>query len=245
MVSLSPGASEVALEYLSEVPLVGRTASDNFPPNVNRIQIVMNGTKPDIEAILLTNADTVLYDPATTGSGDLEKLKQHNLNVIPIGGDTVEDFEHSLYVAGAATGTETNVSDFVQSEIEGKIAAASVQNSPTVAFLMPGQGSEHMIDGTNSFLGDLLKRVGAKPVGPDSKHFVNLSVEELTKDDPDVIFVAGNPDPVAGDPRLAGLKAVKLKHVYGLNEDIALREGSRVPDLAKAIGECLRAAAKH
>jgi ABC-type Fe3+-hydroxamate transport system substrate-binding protein len=144
----------------------------------------------------------------------------------------------------SATGDESNVNDYIQTDIEGKIAAAKVTNSPTVAFLMPGEGSEHMIDGTNSFLGDMLKRIGAKPMGPDGNRFVTLNVEDLIKDNPDVIMVAGDPHQIANDPRLASLKAVKSKNVYGINPDIALREGARVPDLATGMGEILNRAAK-
>ncbi len=246
--SLSPGASEIASLYLYSARLVGRTASDDYPQSVQSVPVIMSGTKPNIEDILDSGAEGILYDPATTNPADLGKLKDHGIELIPVGGDTVTDFEHSVYGAASATGDETNVNDYIQTEIEAKISAAKVTNSPTVAFLMPGQGSEHMIDGTNSFLGDMLKRIGAKPVGPDTKHFVTLNVEELIKDNPDVIMVASksaaDPRQIANDPRLAGLKAVKSKHVYGVSQDIALREGARVPDLAKAIGEILSMAAK-
>lgn len=244
LASLSPGATEIAMQYLYSARLVGRTASDDYPMSVERVPVVMNGTKPNIEDILDSGAEALLYDPATTNPADLEKLKDKGIELIPIGGDTVTDFEHSVYGAASATGDESTVNDYIQTDIEGKIAAAKVTNSPTVAFLMPGQGSEHMIDGTNSFLGDVLKRIGAKPVGPDTKHFVTLNVEDLIKDNPDVIMVAGKPQQIADDPRLAGLKAVKSKHVYGVNPDIALREGARVPALATAMGEILRLAAK-
>jgi ABC-type Fe3+-hydroxamate transport system substrate-binding protein len=237
-VSLCPSTTELAQVYLS-IPVVGRAQSDDHPSSVANIQVVMDGVHPNVEAILQTGADGVLYDPALIGKADLDKLSQHHLVLIPIGGNSLESFEKSLYQAADLARAQTNTEDYIDNQITANLQAAAVKNSPTVALLMAGQGSEHMIDGTDSFQADILKKIGAKPVGPDAKMFVPLNVEELTKDNPDVILVAGAPDPIANDPRLAGLKAVKSKHVYGLKPDIALREGGHIPDLIKGMGEAI------
>jgi iron complex transport system substrate-binding protein len=237
-VSLSPGATELALVYLN-VDLVGRTASDDYPPKVKFLPVVMSGTKPNFEAISASGADTVFYDPALFSQSDLDKLKSHGLQMIPIGGDTIDDFIKTVYAAAAATGAETNTDPMVQNILR-KLDNEKVSNSPKVAFVMPGQGSEHMIAGVNSFQGDILRRVGTVPVGPDSKHFVPMNVEQFVKDDPSIILTAGAPNEIASDPRLAGVSAVKSKHVYGISQDLALREGARVPDFIEAIGDALR-----
>jgi len=227
-----------------KVKLVGRTGSDDFPGTALSVPIVMNGTKPDIEAIEGSGAQAAYYDPALMNPADLDKLKQHNITLIPIGGDNLDEFVRSVYAAAAMSGAETNTNEYVQNYIYGKLASSTVPGSPTVAFILPGQGSEHMIAGTNSFQADILRRLGSKPVGPDAKIFVPMNVEQLIKDEPQVILVAGDPSLIVKDPRLAGLKAVKQNRVYGMRQDIALREGARVPDFIQAAGEALNLAVK-
>src|SRR5437764_1359671 len=90
--------------------------------------------------------------------------------------------QNTTYVGGKS------VSDYVDNIYKNLHEAKTAAGTPSqkVALIMPGGGSEHMIAGTDSFQADCLKQVGATPVGPKGKIFVNVNVEDLLKQDPDV-----------------------------------------------------------
>jgi ABC-type Fe3+-hydroxamate transport system substrate-binding protein len=222
--------------------LVGRGESDNFPGNVTSYPVVMNGLHPDYEAISKSGADAVLYDNQTINPADIAKLKQMNLITLGVGGSSYDAYKQSLYEAGSWLAAETLVNDYIQGQIDRNISQAKAivgTKKTTVAVVMPGKGSEHMIVGTNSFLADMLRRIGATPVGPYADKFVKLNAEEFIKENPDVILVAGHPDALAKDPRLAGVPAIKNNRMAGLFTDVVLREGSRVDQLVQDMGNAI------
>ncbi|HEY3782005.1 MAG TPA: helical backbone metal receptor [Fimbriimonadaceae bacterium] len=241
VVSLSPNTSELAIMTL-QVSLVGRGESDNFPANVKSYPVVMNGVHPDYEAIAKSNADGVLYDNQTISPADIAKLNQMKLVTIGVGGTSYDAYKKSLYEAAALLRAESSVNDYIQGQIDRNIAQAKAiigTKKTTVAVIMPGTGTEHMIAGANSFIADLLRHIGATPMGPDADKYVKLNAEDFIKENPDVILVVGAPDSFASDPRFASMPAVKDKRLAGLDPDIALREGSRVDQLVQDMGNAI------
>jgi ABC-type Fe3+-hydroxamate transport system substrate-binding protein len=239
-VSLSPSSTEIAGNYLG-LTLEGRTASCNFPPNVRSLPIIMKGVKPDYEKIAAMRPDVALYDSTLFNASDLAKFKELNIDTLATGGDTLDDFVVFLYKAGAACGSETQISDYVDS-INKALNTANTNlrgKSVRVAIILPGSGSEHMIAGTDGFLGDIIKRIGAQLVGPKGKIFQTMNVETFLHDDPQVILVAGDPKPIVSDSRLQGVSAVKDRKLYGLIQDLVVREGGRVDLLVNDIGVAL------
>lgn len=233
-VSLSPGATELAVSYL-QLQLLGRTASCDFPPGaVEGKPIIMKGVKPDYEAIaaLRPRPDVVLYDPAIIPKADIDKFKSLNIDTLAIGGSTIDEYVTSLYDAAGFTGSETSVAPYIDHIRDAEVAAKTSADKPLkLAIIMPGDGTEHMIAGTEGFLGDVVRHLGAIPVGPKSKQFEKLNIESIIADDPDVIVIPGAGDKIVADPRFKMVHALQLKNVYGLDPDILLREGARVNSL--------------
>lgn len=238
VVSLSPGCTEIASATFARI-IAGRTASCNMPERVKEAPIVMKGVKPDYEKIASLKPDVVLYDPELFAESDIAKFKELGIPTMPIGGNTIDEFIDTIYEFGRHTGSEELGSKLVDQIEQTRInALASPPNPPvTVTLVLPGVGTEHMAAGTESFWADVVKAGGGKPVGPSGTKYVPISAEWLLKADPELIVTAGAPDPILKDPRLASLRAVKKKHVYGTNPDIVLRRGNYVDKYIKRISE--------
>jgi len=237
-VSLSPSTTEIA-EMNLHITLEGRTASCDFPDDVKRLPVVMTGLKPDYEKIVKLRPDVVLYDPTLFSPTDLAKFKELGIPTIGIGGYSLDEFVKSLYAAAAACAAETQVSEYVD-RINKNVDNASgnaPKTAPRTIALMPGTGGEHMILGTDSFLGDIIKKCGGNLIGPKAHGFQPMNAESVLKEDPQVIIVAGDPKAVLDDPRLQNTTAVKKRNIFGLKPNLALREGGQVQLLVNDVAE--------
>lgn len=243
IVSLSPGTTEIALQYGTARAVVGRTASDDFPAfQVAKIPIVAS-VKPDYEKIAEIKPDLILYDSLLYNDQDVAKIKAIGADLFVISANTVDEFITELYKYGSLVAGETNVSTYVdrilaaRSSAQGDAAGTKIK----VAVIMPGQGSEHMIAGTDSFVADLVRAAGAEPVGPKADRFVNLSPEFLVSQNPDIIISSGNGAAILADARLATVTAVKNRRVIAVKPDVLLRRGSRVDKMIDAFHEAFGA----
>lgn len=241
-VSLSPSTSEIVGLKATNVQLVGRTASCNFPSHITAAKVVLNGTKPNYEQIVALQPDAVLYDPALFSEVDLAKFKELGIETFGIGENTVDGFIRRLYEFGAKFSAEVSMMDYV-GDIERAIStatAAAPKPAPTVAIMMPDPRGAHYIAGVDSFVADVVRKAGGSPVGPQSKKFELASIEALVTWNPDLIICSPKYEDIANDPRLQGIKAIiDLKAgkaaIAQISPDLLLRQGSRVELLIKNV----------
>lgn len=243
--SLSPGTTEIVASKLITAQLYGRTESCNWPPSVTNfsppIPVVMNGIKPNYEQIAGLRPDLVIYDGALFSQQDIDKFKDLNITTFKIDANTLEEFYTQLYRLGTATHNESNINDYVNAmrlaEERGRVP---IEPKPKAAIIMPGQGSEHYLAGTESFQADMVRKCGADVVGPKGTTFMPANVEELVSMNPDVIISAGDPTPLTKDPRLQSISAIKSKRVFSFNADVIARRGARVDRVMGQIIDMLR-----
>lgn len=221
---------------------MGRTASCDYPEPAKTVPVVMNGVKPNYEAIAGMKPDLVLYDKDLFSDADLAKFKELNIETLDLGGNTLEQFQESLMALGARVGVETAASEMADKifKTAADRKANAPQVPPKVAILLPGNGTDPLINGTEGFLADCVKEVGGEPVGPKAKGFVAINAEQFKALDPDLIVVGGDGTSIMKDPRFASIKAVKNKNVQSFgNQSILLRKGSRVDKLVDTLGKML------
>lgn len=243
-VSLSPSTSELLVAKMLGPQLVGRTASCDYPINVKTAPVVMNGVKPNFEAIRSQAPDIVIYDDQLIGEADAQKLKEIGFETFAFTADTVDEFVRQLYEFGALIGAESNIMDYV-AEVEGAAAKATAgrpPKAPKVVFLMPDQRGGHYIAGTKSLLADIVRLSGGELAGPESDRFELANVENLVSWNPDTIICTPNFEWIANDPRLQGMSAIqKFKAgeptLMVLQPDLALRRGARMNLLIELIAK--------
>lgn len=244
VVSLSPSSTEIAGIIFSR-EIIGRSESCDAPGTVKDKPVVMKGLKPDYEQIAKLKPDGVMYDPDLFQPSDIDKFKELGIATYPLGkGDTVDEFCEMIYDYGKYTLAETLGSDYVDRIMRERQTAMASAPKPavTMAVVMGGTGSEHMIVGKGSFIADVVRSGGAEPVGPEGRQFVTLNAESFIAMDPEIIIVSGQPDPVLYDPRFAQMRAIKNERVFGTNPNVVLRRGAyverfikRVSDLAQSV----------
>lgn len=250
VVSLSPSTSELGAMWLRS-DIIGRTSSCDYPPSVKDAPVIMQGTKPDFEKITSLRPDGVFYDISLFNQSDIDKFKQLNIPTLGLGGNSLEEFLKNLYIAGSATNNETLVSEYddtIHKEIEGAKLHLSGRHPKVAIVDATGSGSDYLIAGADGFQADILKQIGAVPVGPKSSLFVKLNPEELIAQNPDAIIVAGNTKDdlreadvkkLYNDPRLQNTTAWKNKSYYGLDAEMVERAGGRMHEYIRQLGNAL------
>ena len=251
LVSLSPSTTEIGAKLYNSIQLVGRTESCNYPPSMVGAVPVVAGVKPNYELIAAKKPSVIFLDSSLYSKADIEKIKGLGSAVMDFHTDSVKEFIQKIRECGTLVMGETEASDYadkIQNAVD-TAEASPLSPSPKAIVLTGGNGS-YLIDGTKSFQADVLRTVGATPVGPDGERFSNLNPETLLQLNPDYVFLATPGEKkedgekvingFRSDSRFANLKAVKENHVLGIPEDILLRAGGRVDILITALSKVLR-----
>lgn len=245
-ISLSPSTTE--LMSLMNSKLIGRTASDNFPHACLQVPVVAS-VKPNYELIAKLKPDAIILDASVYNGTDMAKLKELNVPILEVTGDTVDDYLKSLFTIASQMKSEMNVNEYaIQVRAARAAALGDAFTAPhNVALLMVSPNSNPMIAGTGSFYDDVIRSAGGTPVGPTGNQFTTIDPEALLKLNPDLIVVAaggGDYNILLKDPRFSGLAAVKDRHVVGVDPDLILRRGQRVQTaitmLHEAMGSLLK-----
>lgn len=246
IVSLSPGTTEIVEVNGDSSTLRGRTAADNYPPNMTgSIQVVAN-VKPDYEAIAQIRPDLIIYDKALYNDQDIAKLKGTGAELFAIDAQSVDDFIKQLYVLGSMIGWETRMDTYIQNIQNSESTAKADPYSPTpkVAIVLADPTGD-LICGADTFLGDVVKIAGGEIIGPKGSQFLPLNAEEFVADNPDVIITGGTKvgtvvnvesrDLLMKDPRFKTISAIKTGRVIAIDADVLERRGTRVDKLIDGI----------
>jgi iron complex transport system substrate-binding protein len=244
IVSLSPSTTEIIAQYGHFGTLRGRTQSCNHPESAVENVPIVAGVKPNYEQIAKINPDLIIYDATLYNEQDIAQIQAvgEQTDTFAMQAQTLDGYIEELYDLGTKLGTESLISGYVDKihAVRATTRAHVGDQGPTVAVIMSGAGGEHMIAGTRSFLADVMRHLGANPVGPDSQLFERLNAESLLVQNPEVLIVTGDFDAVARDPRLQSVAAIRNNRVADFrNQDVLLRRGSRVDTLIDALGRVL------
>ena len=238
IVSLSPNLTEI-IGNEDPTKLVGRTKACNYPADLKNAEYVCD-VKPNYELITKIAPQVIALDNSLFSEAEIAKLKQiPGVSVFVFDSSSLEKYNDSVTRLGTALGYELTFSERLDKIHTARVTYAGMAREPRVkiAMLMGGGAEPYYIAGTDSFQADVVRQIGAVAVAPQGKGYVTANLEFLLKENPDVIICAGPATAVLADTRLAQVKAVKEKRVFGLNEDIVLRAGVRVEQFVKAVGQ--------
>lgn len=229
VVSLSPSASEILGSTAFNIQFRGRTAACNFPPQVMTAPIVAQ-VKPDYEKVKEADPELVVYDASIYNEADIAQIEALGIDTFAFKAKTVDEFIAELRKLGTLLGNEMEVSTYIDKIEQAK--KQPMEPRHRVALILPGKSGEHLIAGTGSFHADVVRQVGAEPVGPTADKYVSISMEALIKLNPDMIVMSGEEADLnrfVADPRLRALPAVAKGKVRSfLPADLLTRMGYRV-----------------
>jgi len=231
--------TEILLDIGAGDRIVGVASSPDNPPEVADLPKVGPSYSPSVEAILALGPDLVLGAWGATRDG----LEAAGVTVLTTGWITgLPDIFKTIRTVGLAVGSAAEADKLIGRIAEEVVEIESkVLGLPPVraAFLyMSGPDTPPYAAGAGSIESELILRAGGTNVFADVTGFPQVSLEEVVKRDPQVIFT----DPAQvenfyGSKVLLGITAVEEKRVYGIKASAVT--STRVAEALAEMARCL------
>jgi iron complex transport system substrate-binding protein len=239
IVSLAPNITEIlfALDLGPNIAAVTRFC--DYPPQAASKEKIGGLIDPDLEKIKALRPDLVVG----YRGNPLEILRRMRELGLPLfaldAGETLDSLAVLIARVGQVTGRGKKAAALIRSLAEKRNGVrARLQRAasrPRAFLLLPGGGL--WTSGGQGYLNDLVKQAQAINVAAGiAKPWVEYGLEQIISDDPD-IFILLTPGPkefdqakrsLKADPRLAGLRAVRLDRFVFLDENKTSRFGPRL-----------------
>ena len=246
IISTAPANTEILFALGLGEKVVGVTTWCNYPKEATKKEKIGDFQNPNVEKILSLKPDLVV----ATGGIQIpvvEKLQQLGIPVYVIDPKTIEDVITAIYRIGYITGQEKNARDLGFSlklrisAVVSKVRKAS--QKPKVFFELWHEPL--MSVGPGSFVDDLIKKAGGINIAGGAKTaYPIFSLEELIKEDPDIIIGAASsmgagPSNIATRPGWLSLGAIRNGKVFTIDDDIVFRAGPRLVDALEIMAKYL------
>ena len=234
VVSATVSATNVLAELDAEVVGVP-TTTQTLPAQYADLPEVGQAMSPDLEIVASLEPDLFIMDSNFQASVE-ESLSQYGLNTFFFETGSYSDFVNSIKQLGVEINREDEAKKLVN-EIEASVTKALEKKgdqSPTVAVIF-GAGENFMLATDTSYLGDLVKTLGATNItskldGDMSSGYVQFSLEQILAQNPDYVlrFAHGNIEQTKkmfdeafdANDAYQELDAVKSGKVYDLDPTI-------------------------
>ncbi|NMS91156.1 ABC transporter substrate-binding protein [Clostridioides difficile] len=236
VVSATVAATQV-LDKL-DATLVGiPTTKSDLPEKYKDLPEVGQAMNPDLEIVASLKPDVFVVD--SMFKENVEKsMKEYNLDTFYFETGTYTKFLKSIESLGEKINKQSEAKKLID-ELEGveqSVVAKSQKQAkkPKVAILFGG-GNNFMLATKSSYLGDLVKTVGAENIADNltdnvESGYIQFSLEQILKENPDYIlrFAHGNieetkkafDDSFEKNPAWATLDAVKNGKVIDLDSSV-------------------------
>ncbi|SET05049.1 iron complex transport system substrate-binding protein [Salinibacillus kushneri] len=245
IISVIPSATEIIFGLDLGDKVVGVTDNDNYPEEVTEIESV-GGLELNTEKIISLEPDLVVAD---VNNGEaISQLREHGVNVLVLGAQSLEETYEDIQTVGKATGAVEKADEVVGSMKEDvESVKSAVQDIPdderkTVWIEV---GEELFSAGSGTFLNELVETAGGKNIISDQEGWPQVNEEEVIQANPDVIFltyasyVENAVQKVKDRESWKDITAIKDDQVYPLNSDITERAGPRITEGLQMIAENL------
>jgi iron complex transport system substrate-binding protein len=243
VVAMSP--SVVELMFAVGATPVGRPSSADYPPEAKAVPGFGTSYQPNYEEVANMKPDLLIAD-AVIDQGLIDQLSKLGAPVYALRITSFADVTRSLRVVGALTGNK-DAGEAAAKKLEAKLAEIKAKISgtgPSVLVLASVGPSQFVASKDSSYLGDLLKLLGARNLvtsEPDNFRFpgfTDYSPERIVEKNPDIVLALslggppGTPktsDALKSNPALSSISAVKAGRVYEVDPAIYLQSaGPRV-----------------
>jgi iron complex transport system substrate-binding protein len=241
IVSLAPNITEILFALDLDDEIVGVTRYCDYPEAAKRKEKIGGLVDPNLEMIKSLSPDLVIAfrgNPLRT----VERLKKLGFPVfvLNIGNDLgslfplLEKIGRVTHRKKEAAALVSRLNDRLDA-VRDRLSAVTVE--PRVFLALHGTGL--WTCGRESYLNDLIGTCRARNVASAiSKNWLHYSLEQLIRDDPEIIIVLARSIPEFEKARDRFLKDVRLRRVAAvrtgmvrfLDENVASRFGPRLAD---------------
>lgn len=250
IVSLAPSNTEILFAVGAGSQVVGRDEFSDYPESALALTSVGGPySEFDTEAIVALEPDLVLAAGINTPE-QVEMLEELGLRVYylanPMDFDGLFD---NLVLMGEMTGHTTEAESLV-AELEARVEAveqsADPRNRPSVYYEVDATDpNAPWTTGGGTFQDLLITIAGGVNALADLEGWVQISLEEIVRRDPEVMLFGSGPyvpttvESVSQRPGWGGIEAVSTGRVYGIDTNWVDRPGPRLVDALEAVAAVL------
>lgn len=230
VVSVAPSNTELLFALGKGDILVGRSDFDDYPAEAKKIPSIGGFMPPNYEAIVAAKPDLVLAIGGSAAERD-KLANEYKLNVLVLDPKTFEDVYKDVALLGQVVNAQPAATKMVdQMKAEVKTIADKVAGAPKPTVFYEVWNDPLMTAGKNTFINDLITIAGGTNIGADVNGWANYSLEQVQAKDPQIYITSKEAVSTVGQrPGFAGLKAIKEKKVFALDDpNLAVRPGPRL-----------------
>ena len=175
------------------------TTQMEIPERLKGLPEVGQSMSPDLEIVASLDPDVFIMDNMFKESVE-ESLNEYDFNTFFLKTNTYTAYLESIGELGKTINKEEEAAALINElkEVEKEVATKKGDKAPTVAIIF-GSGENFMLATETSYLGDLVKTIGATNIasnleGTVENGYIQLSLEHVLKENPDYIlrFAHGN-----------------------------------------------------
>lgn len=241
IVSLAPSNTEILFAIGAGDKVVGRDSLSDYPEEALGVTDIGGGFgELDLESILSSEPDLVLA-ASLTPSEQVQALEDLDIPVFSVANpETLEDMFTSLRIVAQLTGQETEAEGLI-SDLQNQVAiidekVATIETRPLVFYEIDSTDPDApWTTGTGTFIDTMITRAGGENLGSVLEgEWVQISIEELILQDPDIILLGDytwggvTPEDVAARETWSNMTALVNDQVYPLDDDLFSRPGPRL-----------------
>jgi cobalamin transport system substrate-binding protein len=233
IVSLAPANTEIAYAIGAGSKMVAGTSYDDYPAQAKSLPKIGDFSNPNVEKIASFSPDLVL---AAGGIQDSlrSKLESLGMKVYVVDPKTYDGTVATIENVGKLTGDQSGAAAVAatMTAAEQKVKDA-VSGLPKATTFLEIYSKPLMTAGSGTFINDMIGIAGGDNIGAQAgSGFPNFSTEVLVKDDPQVYIAdsgsMSKPGDIKSRPGFSDLTAVKLGHVYVIEDSTIARPGPRL-----------------
>jgi len=241
IVSMAPSNTEILFAIGAGSQVVGRDEFSDYPPEAKDIANIGGGFGDyNLEVITSLQPDLILAS-SLQPSELIQTLEDLGFTVFVLANPTeMEGLFSNLMIVAELTGHQSQASMLVESlrnrvkAVEEKIATV---DDPILVFyeLDATDPKAPWTAGPGTFVDTLISMAGGVNLGSKMQgEWVQISVEEIIIQDPDVIILGDytwggvTPEDVASRTGWEGLSAVQTSRVYPFDDNLVSRPGPRL-----------------
>lgn len=231
------------------------TTKLELPESLKGLPEIGQSMSPDLEKVASLTPDVFVMDNMFKEKVE-ESMKEYDLNTFFFDTTTYSNFLTSIEQLGEEVGKEKEADELINTlkESEKEVAKLKGDKDVTVAILFGG-GENFMLATEDSYLGDLVKTVGAKNIasnlnGKVESAYMQFSLEQIIEQNPDYIlrFAHGNLEETKKafdtafdkNPAYAELDAVKNNKVIDLDPNVFnVSANLKITEAIKTLGDVL------
>ena len=247
IVSLTPATTETVFAIGAGPALVGRTDSDDYPPQASAVKVVVKLGRVDVEQVVGLSPDLVLAGGnGFTPPDVVAQLRSLHIPVVVLYARDVAGVLADVRLVGQATGHPGPADDLAASmsqQIEAIRVATDGIDRPSVFYEIDATSAIYTA-ADQSFLAEMLTIAGGEPVTTGSTTAYDIPLEKLVAADPAIILLGDaaygvTPALVAARPGWGTIAAVKAHRILPVDDVVITRPGPRLVqglvDLVRAI----------